>query len=80
MKTHDSYTRGKKHVNDSNDDDDPLTNTKLEENIYHINTSVSSLRDEFLNLKDIIIKRLQDENNSLQSKCESLEDKVTRLE
>ena len=69
MKTHDYYTRGKKHVNDSNDDD-PLTNTKLEENISHKHQC----------LKDIIIKRLQDENNSLQSKCESLEDKVTHLE
>ena len=80
MMTHDYNTRGKKHGNVSNDDD-PLTNTKLEENIInHINASVSSLRDEFLNLKDIVIKRLQDENTHLQSKCKSLEDKVTSLE
>ena len=53
----------------------------MEENIInHINASVSSLRDEFLNLKDIVIKRLQDENTRLQSKCKSLEDKVTSLE
>ena len=78
--THNYYTRGTKHGNASNDDD-PLTNTKLEENIInHINASVSSLRDEFLNLKDIIIKRQQDENTCLYSKHESLEDKVTPLE
>ena len=76
---HNYYTRGTKHGNASNDDD-PLTNTKLEENINHINTSVSSLRDEFLNLKGIIIKRQQDENTCLYSKHESLEDKVTPLE
>ena len=79
MMTHVYNTRGKKHGNTSNDDD-PLTNTKLEENINHINTSVSSLRDEFLNLKGIIIKRQPDENTCLYSKHESLEDKVTPLE
>ena len=79
MMTHNYNTREKKHGNASNDDD-PLTNTKLEENINHINTSVSSLRDEFLNLKGIIIKRQQDENTCLYSKHESLEDKVTPLE
>ena len=78
--THDYNTRGEKHRNSSNDDD-PLTNKKLEENINnHINASVSSLKEEFLNLKDIVIKRLQDENTCLQSKWKSLEDKVTRLE
>ena len=58
MMTHDYNTRGKNASNN----DDPLTNTKLEENINHVNASVSSLRDGVLNLKDIIIKRLQDEN------------------
>ena len=53
----------------------------MEENIIsHINASVSFLRDEFLNLKGIIIKKLQDENTRLQSKCKSLEDKITCLE
>ena len=78
--THDHNTRGKKHGNASNDDD-PLTNAKQEENIInHINASVSSLRDEFLNLKDIAIKKLQDKNTRLQSQCKSLEDKVACLE
>ena len=78
--THDYNSREKKHGNGSNDDDS-LTNTKLEENIMnHINATVGSIRYEFLNLKDIVIKRLQDENSHLQSKCKSLEDKVTSLE
>ena len=77
---HDYYTRGKKHGNASNYDD-PLTNAKLEENIInHINADISSLRDGFLTLKDIVIKRLQDENTCLQSKCKSLKYKVTRVE
>ena len=78
--THDYYTREKKHGNASNYDD-PLTNAKLEENIInHINADISSLRDGFLTLKNIVIKRLQDENTRLQSKCKSLKYKVTRLE
>ena len=78
--THDYYTSGKKHGNASNYDD-PLTNAKLEENIInHINVDISSLRDGFLTLKDIVIKRLQDENTRLQSNCKSLKYKVTRLE
>ena len=77
---HDYYTRGKKHGNASNYDD-PLTNAKLEENIInHINADISSLRDGFLTLKDIVIKRLQEENTRLQSKCKSLKYNVTRLE
>ena len=79
MMTNDYNTGGKKHGNTSNDDD-PLTNAKLEENINHINASVSSARCEFLNLKDIVLKRLQDEITCLQSICKSLEDKVTHLE
>ena len=76
MMTHDYNTRGKNASNN----DDPLTNTKLEENIHQINASVSSLRDGVLNLKDIVIKRLQDRNTCLQNKCKWLEDKVTSLE
>ena len=58
MMTHNYNTREKKHGNASNDDD-PLTNTKLEEStINHINASVSYLRDEFRNLKDMVFKRL----------------------
>ena len=53
----------------------------MEENIInHINADIRSLRDGFLTLKDIVIKRLQDENTCLQSKCKSLKYKVTRVE
>ena len=63
---HDYNTRGKERYGNSSIDDDPLANAKFEENItYHIDTSERSLRDEFLNLKDIVIKRLQDENTRL---------------
>ena len=64
--THDYNTRGKEPYGNSSIDDDPLANEKFEENItYHIDASESSLRDEFLNLKDIVIKRLQGENTRL---------------
>ena len=63
---HDYNTRGKERYGNSSIDDDPLANAKFEENItYHIDASERSLRDEFLNLKDIVIKRLQDENTRL---------------
>ena len=63
---HDYNTRGKERYGNSSIDDDPLANAKFEENItYHIDASERSLRDEFLNLKDIVIKRLQDESTRL---------------
>ena len=63
---HGYNTRGKERYGNSSIDDDPLANAKFEENItYHIDASERSLRDEFLNLKDIVIKRLQDENTRL---------------
>ena len=69
MITHDHNMRGKKHNGNVSNDNDPLTNAKLEENIInHINVSASSVRDEFLHLKDIVIKRLQYENICLQIK------------
>ena len=38
------------------------------------------MKYDFLNMKDVIIKRLQDENELLHSKCSKLEDKVVSLE
>ena len=38
------------------------------------------MKDEFLNMKDVIIKHLQDENELLCSRCSKLEDKVVWLE
>ena len=38
------------------------------------------MKYDFLNMKDVIIKCLQDENELLHSKCSKLEDKVVSLE
>ena len=37
-----------------------------------ININIGELRDEFINLKDIVIKRLHDENQILQEKYKKL--------
>ena len=54
---------------------DPLL--KLEKNIIN---SVNNLKEEIVNVKDIVIKRLQDENEKLPAKCSTLENKVLSLE
>ena len=54
---------------------DPLV--KLEENIINCN---NNLKEEIINLKDIVIKRFQDENERLRAKCSTLENKVVTLE
>ena len=38
------------------------------------------MKDEFLNMKDVIIKRLQEENELLRSRCSKLENKLVLLE
>ena len=38
----------------------------MENNIL---SSINSLKDEILNLKEIVIKNLQNENEKLQQKC-----------
>ena len=60
---------------DSASNHDPLV--KLEENIIN---SINSLKEEIINLKDIVIKPLQDENERLRAKCGTLENKVVTLE
>ena len=50
---------------------------KLEKSIVQ---SINSLKDEIINLKDIVIKDLQDENAWLKEKCEKLENRVAILE
>ena len=39
----------------------------------NIISNINSLRDDFNSLKDIIIKRLQENNTQLQAKCDCLE-------
>ena len=55
-----------------------LEDNKLEQ--ISNNVQVKSLKDEFLNMKDVTIKCLQDENKLLRSRCSKLEDKVVSLE
>ena len=50
---------------------------KLEKYIVH---SINALKDEIINLKDIVIKNLESENARLKEKCERLEDRVAILE
>ena len=52
----------------------------LSEKITNLTTEVRSTKDEVINLKDVIIKRLQDENELLRAKCNKLENKVVSLE
>ena len=51
----------------------------LSEKITILTTEVRSSKDEEINLKDVIIKRLQDENELLCAKCK-LENKTVSLE
>ena len=67
---HDYNTRPKK-----NTEQDDLA--KLELNIIK---SISELKDEALNLKDMVIKNLKEENARLHFKCNYLEKKVVSLE
>ena len=57
---------------------------KMESNILEqissLKVDVRSMKDELLNMKDVIIKRLQDKNALLRSRCSKLEDKVVLLE
>ena len=48
--------------------------TRLQQNI------IDSLKDEISNLKDTVIKRLQEENQILRQKCNKLEAKIVKLE
>ena len=63
------------HESDSASNHDPLV--KLEENVINC---INNLNEEIVNLKDIVIKQLQDENEKLWVKCSTLENKVVSLE
>ena len=75
---HDCNTRHRlKRVSEINSasDYDPLV--KLEEDIIN---SINNLKEEIVNLKDIVIKRIQDENEKLRAKCNTLVKKMVTLE
>ena len=48
--------------------------------ISNLNVEVKSMKDKFLNMKDVIIKRSQEENELLRSRCDKVENKVVLLE
>ena len=59
--------------------------TRLQQNIINslkdeISKGNSSLKDEIKNLKDTVIKCLQEKNQNLQQKCNKLEAKIVKLE
>ena len=57
--------------------EDAVANLKggLSEKITNLTTEVRSTKDDVINLKDVIIKRLQGENELLHWKCNKLENK-----
>ena len=78
MSIHDHNTRSKKHL--SFEDAMEKMESNILEQISSSKVDVRSMKDEFLNMKDVVIKRLQDENALLRSRCSKLEDKVVSLE
>ena len=61
---HDYNTRHRQEIvseSDSASNHDPLV--KLEESIINC---INNLKEEIINLKDIVVKRLQDENGRLR--------------
>ena len=76
--SHDHNTRSKKQL--SLEDDLEKMEGNILEQISNLNVEVKSIKDEFLNMKDVIIKRLQEENELLHSRCSKLENKVVSLE
>ena len=70
--TYEYNTRTKKEAVVSNEE-----LAKVEENII---TTINILKEEIKNLKDIVIKRLQEENKKLREKCRKLENDVVSNE
>ena len=54
--------------------------SKMKDMENNILRSINSLKDEILNLKEIVIKNLQHENVKLQQKCELLERHCAKYE
>ena len=76
--THDHNTRSKKPL--SFEDAMENMENNIIDQISSLKADVNSMKDEFLNMKDVIIKHLQDENELLKARCSKLEDKVVSLE
>ena len=76
--SHDDNTRSKKQL--SLEDALEKMEGNILEQISNLNVEVKSMKDEFLNMRDVIIKRLQEENELLRSRCSKLENKVVSLE
>ena len=76
--SHDHNTRSKKQL--SLEDALEKMEGNILEQISNLNVEVKSMKDEFSNMKDVIIKRLQEENELLQSRCSELENKIVSLE
>ena len=75
---HDHNTRSKKHL--SFEDAMEKMESNISEQISSLKVDVRSMKNEFMNMKDVIIKRFQDENALLRSRCSKLEDKALSLE
>ena len=75
---HDHNTRSKQQL--SFEDAMEKMESNILEQISSLKVDVRSMKDKFLNMKDVIIKRLQEENALLRSRCSKLEDKVVSPE
>ena len=71
--SHDYNTRNKKKSAEISED----SLDKLEKSIVQ---SINNLKDEIINLEDIVINNLQDENARLKEKCKKLENRVAILQ
>ena len=78
MSIHDHNTRSKKHL--LLEDAMEKMESNILEQILSFKVNVRSMKDEFLNMKGVIIKRFQDENALLRSGCSKLQDKIISLE
>ena len=65
----------KKHL--SFEDGIEKMESNILEQISSLKVDVRSMKDEFLNMKDVISKCLQDENALLRSRCSKLEHSLT---
>ena len=73
---HEYHTRSKDTIN-ADQPDLLLALCKVESNLMQ---NITDLKDKVINLKDIIIKNLQDENKCLKAKRNVLENKIIDLE